>query len=84
MAYDYGKLRGRIIEIYGSVADFAKEMPNCSKTIYRKLGNLSEWTQTEILESCEKLHIRNGEIGTYFFTVVGEKSTNNGTHTAKN
>jgi hypothetical protein len=84
MAYDYGKLRGRIIEMYGSVADFAKEMPNCSKTIYRKLGNLSEWTQTEILESCEKLHIRNGEIGTYFFTVVGEKSTNNGTHAAKN
>lgn len=72
--FDYRKLRGRIIEIFGSVEKFAKEAKMTATTIGRKLSGKSSWTQDEIVLSCDLLYIPTNEITVYFFTDKVEKT----------
>ena len=72
--FDYRKLRGRIIEIFGSVEKFAKEAKMTPTTIGRKLSGKSSWTQDEIVLSCILLNIPTREITVYFFTDEVEKT----------
>lgn len=67
--YDYNKLIGKIIEVYGKQYAFAKEMGWSERTCCLKLNNKIEWKQSEILKASELLHISNSEILTYFFTL---------------
>lgn len=67
MPYSYSKLRGRIIEKFGSVSAFANEFGLTKGAVSLKLHGKSEWTQTQIQSACLILEIPNDEIGTYFF-----------------
>lgn len=69
MAYEYRKLIGRIIEICGTRAEFAKRMGLSEKTISLKLNGKIDWKQSEILKAAEILGIDDSEIQEYFFTL---------------
>lgn len=68
MKFDYSKLRGKIIEVYGTIEKFAIAM-NLSKTsLSGKLNNRVGFTQAEISKACILLKIPLEFIPVYFFT----------------
>ena len=72
--YDYGKLRGRIKEKYGTQAAFAKAMGLSNVSVSNKLNNNVEWGQEEIEKSVVVLDIAYADIHSYFFTHKVEKT----------
>lgn len=67
MAYDYSKLRGRIVEKYGSCAAFAKAFPMSERTLSLKLTGKRSWSQKQIVRACELLCISQHDMPDYFF-----------------
>ena len=65
---NYPKLRGKIREVYGVQADFARAMGKDPSTISAKLSKKTDWTREEIEQVCGLLGIPISEVGTYFFT----------------
>lgn len=68
MSFAYNKLRGRIIEICGSQAEFAKRVGQSEQIITAKLSGRSSFTQSNIITWSEALDIDQNDIGSYFFT----------------
>lgn len=68
MEFNYAKLRGKIVEVYGSQKDLSKAIGISEQTISSKLNNKKYWTQSEIEKMCELLNISPAEITAYFFT----------------
>jgi hypothetical protein len=69
MTYNYAKLRGRIIEVYGSRGAFAKAMGMSEHTLTQKMHGRVDWKQSEILRASNLLGIGEGEIVPYFFAL---------------
>lgn len=69
MEYDYKKLKGKIVEVYGSQSNFAKKMGLSERTMSLKMSNLVFWKQTEISRACTLLKIKPEEIHEYFFKI---------------
>ena len=67
MAYDYRKLRGRIIEKYGTLKDFAIEMNWSERTLSLKMNCKVFWKQPEIMNAAKVLEIPSDEVMEYFF-----------------
>ena len=68
MSFAYNKLRGRIIEICGSQAEFSKRVGQSEQSITAKLSGRSSFTQENIITWSEVLGIDQNDIGSYFFT----------------
>lgn len=68
MAYDYRKLLGKIVEIYGTQYKFAEAMDLSEHTISVKLNNLRPFKQEEITKACDLLGIPPTDMPDYFFT----------------
>ncbi len=68
MIYDFSKLRGRIVEVCGTRADFAAKIGRSTRTVSLKLNNKRPWTQNEIEKAVDVLHLTADEIQSYFFT----------------
>lgn len=68
--YDFSKLKGRIIEVFGTRKDFGKAMEWSNVTITSRVNGASQWRQDEIDKAVELLHIDAAEIGEYFFRKV--------------
>lgn len=69
MAYDYSKLSGKIKEVFGTNAAFAKAMGVSERSISAKLTGKVGWKQAEIERACEVLRVTKEEIVPYFFTL---------------
>ena len=67
--FNYSKLRGRIIEKFGSQQAFAMELGIGDCTISTKLNGHTYFTQEEIAKSMKILDIDPQEVTSYFFTV---------------
>lgn len=67
MAYDYNKLKGRIIEYFGKQQQFAAAMGWSERTCSLKLSNKVFWRQPEISKASQLLDIKKSEIQQYFF-----------------
>lgn len=67
MRYDYSRLRRLIIELYGTVTEFAVDMGLSAPTMAAKLSNRSYWKLDEIALACGLLGIPDREVDTYFF-----------------
>lgn len=67
--FDYSKLRGRIVEKFGSCEAFAKQLNITNVTVSKKLNNKSGFSLEDIILWTEKLDIHKNEIGVYFFTL---------------
>lgn len=72
--YDFSKLRGRIIEKFGSISNFVKETNLSEPTVYNKLNAQIELKQSEILDFSKILDIKDEEIHIYFFARRVKKS----------
>lgn len=68
MAFNYSKLRGRIIEIFGSQYKFAEAMGWSERTLCLKLDGSRPWKQTDICRAIELLGLTEEDIPVYFFT----------------
>ena len=69
MAFDYSKLRGRIIEKFGTQISFADAMQWSERTLSLKLNSKVAWKQHEICKAIELLELTHGDIREYFFNV---------------
>lgn len=68
MGYSYDKLRGKIIEIYGSQEKFATEIGISSNSLSKKMNGKTGISQRDIIKWSELLGIDSSEYGEYFFT----------------
>ena len=67
MSFNYDKLRGKIIEQFGTQGKFAKELKVSQRTLSLKLNNRIFFSQDEIARISELLNIAPEEITEYFF-----------------
>lgn len=68
MVFDYGKLRGKIVEKYGSQTAFAKAFGTSENTLSMKMNNKVRFTSDDIVKISQLLEISEDKIGLYFFT----------------
>lgn len=68
MPYEYRKLRGRIIEKYGSIRNFANDLGISGVSLSKKMNCRTGISQKEMDEWAEKLDISLSEYGEYFFS----------------
>lgn len=73
MSFNYDKLRGRIVEVFGSQYRFAEAMKWSERTLSLKLNNMRSWKQTDICKATLLLKIDESDIPIYFFTPEVQK-----------
>lgn len=64
----FRKLRGKIVEVYGTQEAFAEAMGTTKTTINVKLNGKVDWTSSEIVKACKLLNINLANAWEYFFT----------------
>lgn len=71
MAFDYSKLRGRIVEKFGSISAFSEAYGITSVSMSMKLNGKIAFSQDDIMKmsKSEFLDIQPNEIHEYFFAV---------------
>lgn len=69
MAYNYSKLNGKIVEVYGTQCAFASALGISEKALSNKLNNKSRFDQAEITKACKLLSIPDSKTHVYFFTL---------------
>ena len=69
MAKTYNKLRGKIVEMYGSQKSFAEALKLSEQSVTAKLNGRSEFSQKDIIKWCDVLGIDAEHITDYFFGV---------------
>ncbi len=69
MAFDFSKLRGKIVEKYGSQTEFAKAMSWSDRTLSCKMNGKIPWKQTDICSAIELLGLSGNDIQEYFFSM---------------
>lgn len=68
MPYKYRKLRGRIIEKFGSIREFSKSLDISAVSISKKLNGKAGFSQDDMNEWARILDIKIEEYGEYFFS----------------
>lgn len=68
MMFNYDKLRGRIVEKFGTQMAFSKALGVSERTLSLKLNNRIFFTQDEISKCSNLLDISMSDIQDYFFT----------------
>lgn len=68
MAFDYRKLKGRIVEKYGSQTRFVKEYGISENSFSMKMNNKTRFSSDDIVKMSEMLDIPKEKVGEYFFT----------------
>ena len=63
----YSKLKGRIVEKFGTQAAFAAAMGWREALLSAKLNGKSQWSFSEVMKACELLEIPLNEAHLYFF-----------------
>lgn len=67
MSFEYSKLLGKIVEVYGTRRAFSKALSVTENTLSLKLSGKRSFTQPEIDKACSLLGIQSKEIPAYFF-----------------
>ena len=65
--YKYDKLRGRIIEKFGSQAKYAEALGVSEVTVSRKMNGHVGFSQRDMKQWGELLDISESDFGEYFF-----------------
>ena len=63
----YPKLRGKIVEMYGTNERFRKALGISKVSISKKLNGITGFSQADILKWSELLKIDINDVGIYFF-----------------
>lgn len=67
MAFDFQKLRGKIIEKYNSITAFAQAFGVSQNTFSKKMNNRVKFSANDIIKIVNMLDIPESEINEYFF-----------------
>lgn len=67
--FDHSKLRGRIVEKYGTLDAFYDKLPITSNMAFRKVNGKSGLSRQTILDWCNLLDISIKDIPSYFFVL---------------
>lgn len=67
MAFDYSKLKGKIVEAFGTQQDFAKAMEWSERTLSLKINGRRSWKQSDIMKAIRLLNLSESDIQDYFF-----------------
>lgn len=67
MNYTYDRLRGRIIEKYGSQEKFAEILGLSSNSMSKKMNGKTGFSQKDIVRWSQLLDIDKSEYSSYFF-----------------
>lgn len=65
--FQYAKLRGKIVEVYGSHYKFAEALKISENSLSKKLTGKTQFRQDDIQKWCRLLGISVDEAGLYFF-----------------
>lgn len=68
MGYSYDKLRGRIIEKYGSQEKFAEVLGISANSLSKKMTGKTGFSQKDIIVWSNLLDVDKTEYSEYFFT----------------
>jgi hypothetical protein len=68
MAFDYSKLKGKIVEKFGSQIMFSEAMDMSTRTMSLKLNGKRLWRQDEICKAIQLLELSDTDIQAYFFS----------------
>ena len=68
MIFDFSRLRGRIVEKYGSCANFAAAMGKSKGWLSYRLNNGIPWVGSDMCAAAEILGLSPEEIPLYFLT----------------
>lgn len=68
MAFDYSKLRGKIVEVFGTQSACAKRLNVSERTLSLKLNGRIFFSQDDILRLSDALGLTECDIPIYFFT----------------
>ena len=69
MSFDYSKLRGRIVEKFGTLSAFANSFGCSDGTLSAKMASKTYFTNEEIVSACKLLNIGFEDVEQYFFTL---------------
>ena len=69
MAFNYNKLKGRIVEMFGNQIEFAKAMEWSERTLSLKLNGKVSWKQSDILKAVKLLKLSENDIQEYCYTI---------------
>ncbi len=72
LEFDNSRLRGRIIEKFGSNKNFSEHVRQNPSSISKLLKNKGVFTQAIIIEWASALDIAVEDIGYYFFHLKGD------------
>lgn len=67
--YDYSRLRGRIVEKFGTLKDFFKKLSITETMAYRKINGKAGFSQKDITEWSGLLDITLIDIGPFFYAI---------------
>jgi len=67
MDFNYSKLKGKIVEKFGSQGKFAEALGVEQNTVSRKLNGISGFSRDDMLIWSALLGIDRDDIGSYFF-----------------
>lgn len=67
IVFDYGKLRGRIREVFKTEGNFARALGIGRVSLSKRLNNTSDFSEKEIFISCNLLGIDKENLTEYFF-----------------
>ncbi len=67
MLKPFMKLRGKIVEVFGSIRDFSKVLGISEQSLVAKLNARTPFKQSEIVQWCNLLGIPKDQIHEYFF-----------------
>lgn len=68
MSYSYNKLKGRIVERYGTHANLARRIGISKNSMSKKLTGKTEFSQSDIEDWAGLLNIERKDYGEFFFT----------------
>lgn len=66
MEFNYSKLSGRIVEIFGTRYRFAKAMGWSERTLSLKMSGHRSWKQSDICKAIHLLKLSEEDIPSYF------------------
>lgn len=72
--FDYSKLRGKIVEKFGSQSKFAKAMGWSERTMSLKMTGKRSWKQPEICKALLILGLSDDVVNEYFFCRESSKN----------
>ena len=68
MVFDYSKLKGRIIEKFGTVSAFAESMGYAQSGLYISIKHGKPISSKRIIEMTDALEIESKDVGEFFYT----------------